>query len=295
MNDKPVRFIVFYQRTSTYAFNVLVGALESSPLFPHLEIFFITKKDSLIDSIQKGLQNNQKIIVGWSFFSTEFLEFSSVIQKLKTKISNPSVIHILGGVHATAEPQQSLHAGFDFVAIGEGEKTILELFSRLLQNKDISTIKGIGSLKDNHYISKGSGEQVDLNDYPPFSIHFRKFNPIEITRGCIYACKFCQTPFMFKAKFRHRTIENICPYVQVLRDHGMTDIRFISPTSLSYGSSDETVNLEKIEELLSSVRKVIGKKGRLFFGTFPSELRPEHVSTEALKILKKYLNSLNLK
>ena len=31
---------------------------------------------------------------------------------------------------------------------------------------------------------------------------------LEITRGCVYACSFCQTPFMFKARFRHRSVGN---------------------------------------------------------------------------------------
>jgi hypothetical protein len=35
-----------------------------------------------------------------------------------------------------------------------------------------------------------------LDRYPPHCAKYRKFGPVEITRGCIYACKFYQTPFV---------------------------------------------------------------------------------------------------
>ncbi|MGC8744974.1 MAG: TIGR04013 family B12-binding domain/radical SAM domain-containing protein [Verrucomicrobiia bacterium] len=79
-----------------------------------------------------------------------------------------------------------------------------------------------------------------------------------------------------------------------IKKHGLTDIRFITPSALSYGASDENPCLEKVEHLLSSVRKILGNKGRIFFGTFPSEVRPEHISPQSLKIFKKYVNNNNL-
>jgi radical SAM superfamily enzyme YgiQ (UPF0313 family) len=57
---------------------------------------------------------------------------------------------------------------------------------------------------------------------------------------------------------------------------------------------DESVNLGAVEDLLASVRAIVGATGRIFFGTFPSELRPEHVSREALQILRRYADNDNL-
>jgi radical SAM superfamily enzyme YgiQ (UPF0313 family) len=54
------------------------------------------------------------------------------------------------------------------------------------------------------------------------------------------------------------------------------------------------VNLEAVKELLGSVRAIVGPEGRIFFGTFPSEVRPEHVSREALDLLKRYVDNDNL-
>jgi B12-binding domain/radical SAM domain protein len=75
----------------------------------------------------------------------------------------------------------------------------------------------------------------------------------------------------------------------------LTDIRFISPNAFSYGSSDgRTINLEKIEELLHKIKEIIKPEGRIFFGSFPSEVRPEHVNEESLDLIVKYASNDNI-
>jgi radical SAM superfamily enzyme YgiQ (UPF0313 family) len=66
----------------------------------------------------------------------------------------------------------------------------------------------------------------------------------------------------------------------------------VSPNALSYGSLDgKEVNLNKIEELLSGIREIIGEEGKIYFGSFPSEVRPETITPESIALLKKYGNS----
>ena len=40
---------------------------------------------------------------------------------------------------------------------------------------------------------------------------------------------------------------------------------------LGYGSDDTSVNLGQVEALLAAVREAIGPRGKVYFGTFPSE------------------------
>ncbi|RME68814.1 MAG: TIGR04013 family B12-binding domain/radical SAM domain-containing protein, partial [Nitrospirae bacterium] len=74
-----------------------------------------------------------------------------------------------------------------------------------------------------------------------------------------------------------------------------TDIRFISPNAFSYGSSDGIrLNIEALEILLKGIRGILGRDGRIFFGTFPSEVRPEHVRPETLELIKRYCDNDNI-
>ena len=49
-----------------------------------------------------------------------------------------------------------------------------------------------------------------------------------------------------------------------------------------------------MEELLASCKEGIGPDGRVFFGSFPSEIRPEHMTVEALRLVKRYCANDNL-
>jgi len=95
---------------------------------------------------------------------------------------------------------------------------------------------------------------------------------------------------MFKARFRHRSVGNVREHIRCMQRDGIRYMRFVTPTCLSYGSSDTSVNLDAVEELLAAVREEM-PDGRIYFGTFPSECRPEHISEAALRVLRKYVDN----
>jgi len=277
-----------------YALNVLAGAVETAPELSAVKVVFADNEREAVVPARQAARGGQQVVVAWSFYSPAFARRVAELARLKAALKDLEIWHLVGGVHATAEPAQTLRAGFDLVAVGEGEQIVRELLGRLLAGQSPGGTRGIAHLEGDQVVTHGAGERIDVDAFPPFAPGHGKFNPIQITRGCIYGCKFCQTPFMFKARFRHRSVENVCHFVRLMKERGLVDVRFITPTALSYGSDDEQVRLDKIEELLLGVRRALGTCGRIFFGTFPSEVRPEHVSLEALRLLKRYVANNNL-
>lgn len=290
--------IIFrYRKTNTYGPHVVLAALDVEPPPGPYTVELAKDAHETAALVHAAVAAGRTALVVWSFYSPDF---ASAVDELRvvrreTQVDQSRVIHIAGGVHATAEPLVTLRSGFDVVAIGEGEATFASLVGALVAGKAWESTPGIAFLDSDGRLTK-SGPAVarELDYYPAFPLSRRLSNPIEITRGCIYACQFCQTPFMFKARFRHRSVANVREHVRVMKSRGLTDIRFITPTSLSYGSPDHSVNLDAIEELLAGVREELGDQGRIFFGSFPSEVRPEHVSVEALRLLKRYVANKNL-
>ena len=286
--------VFYYRKTGRYAHNALAACvqqrLEQDQFECHLH--FPKTIEQLNAHINRSKHRN--IIVLWSFYSPDAIAVKEELAQIKVPDSIHQIIHIAGGVHASAQPLQTLELGFDYVAVGEGESIIDEISLAVMNNSDFNQIKGLHYFDNQQYIRNGKGKIVQLDNYPPCSIKFKRMGPIEITRGCIYACQFCQTPFFNKARFRHRSIDNIAYHATRMHGAGFRDFRFVTPTAFSYGSYDDTVNMDAIEALLAKIREIIARRGRLFYGSFPSEIRPEHVSHSHLNTLKKYVDNDNI-
>lgn len=201
---KP-KFLFYYRRTGKYALNVLAGTLLNfarNHQIP-LEIDFPKSFSELKNAVARHNNDLQPCIVLWSFYSADFPKMTAELKSLKADIGNDSITHIAGGVHTSANPKQTLSAGFDFVAVGEGEKIIEEICQRLAHKQSLKSVKGLAYLENERMVRNGKGDFIQLDDYPTCCPEYKKFGPIEITRGCIFACQFCQTPFVNKARFRH--------------------------------------------------------------------------------------------
>jgi len=189
-----------------------------------------------------------------------------------------------------------LRAGFDFVIRGEGEVALARLLESLEAGGDGRGIPGTAYIDgEGAFQSVPAGPPVDLDALPPFAPGHLKFGPIEITRGCPYACGFCQTSALFGRQQRHRSPRSAARYMALLAGRGMRDVRVITPNAFSYGSPDgRSVNFEAMRELLAAARLAMGPAGRLFFGSMPSEVRPEHVTEAALKLVREYASNDNI-
>jgi len=289
----PLRILFFYKNIGKYALNALAGALQSH--CPDLDIAFAKNEQQLLLQLQQT-EFDAPCLVLWTFYSAQFADSLASLHRIKQQTANHSAIfHLAGGVHCSAMPESVLRGGFDYVACGEGEELLLQFVQALRHNDFYPAIRGLCYLDNEaNFIYQGRAIIENLDPYPPGSSRYRKFGPIEITRGCVYACKFCQTPYVNKARFRHRSVENSVEFAKIMYQHGLRDFRFITPTSLSYGSDNHEVNLAAIEHLLRSMRQSLGDDAKLFFGSFPSEVRPEHVSDQALRLLKRYVDNDNL-
>ena len=213
-------------------------------------------------------------IMLYSFATAQAEEIYGEVSRARA--ANVEAIFIAGGPHPSAMPEEVLEH-FDFVVIGEGEETLPELIKAIVEGRDPAQVLGIAYKQSDGVRFTEKRPPVDLDSYPPFA---KILAPIEISRGCPWGCAYCQTPRLFGTCMRHRSIPVIAEFA---RRH--KDIRFTSPNSLAYGSDGRKPRLEKVELLLKALSE---QKKPIYFGTFPSEVRPEFVSAPALELITKY-------
>jgi B12-binding domain/radical SAM domain protein len=228
-------------------------------------------------------------VAGWSFPSAGFPAAAAALRAARAA-GGAGALHVAGGAHATAEPDEVLSAGFDLAALGEGERTLPLLLDRLLAGEPAP---GPGlAWRDRGWTVRGPRpEPVDLDATPPFPPSVARGGPIEITRGCVHACRFCQTSFAAGVRPRHRSPEIVARWAGALVRSGRPDVRFVTPSALAYGSDDGGARLDRVEALLVAVREAAGPGARVFLGTFPSEVRPEHVTPEAMRLLRRLVDN----
>ncbi|MDP7642386.1 MAG: radical SAM protein, partial [Alphaproteobacteria bacterium] len=159
-------------------------------------------------------------------------EWPAVVQLIAAlKAARPDLPVVLGGEHVTAMPEFCLLTSqADFVVIGEGEETIIELLDRLDSNTAPDNISGLG-YRDAQAGANGTNSQdtpagavvicprrerrQDVDDiHPPAwdhvdlaTYHKHRFVggmytdaisvPILATRGCPYQCTYCSSPNMW--------------------------------------------------------------------------------------------------
>ncbi len=204
------------------------------------------------------------------------------------------LILIAGGPHPTGDPLGTLQIGFNIIVIGEGENTLKKIISKIRDNESLDDLKGVAYYKNHQLFIKKTNDWINLDDFPAFAPLHRLFSPIEISRGCPFVCKFCQTPRIHGFSMRHRSISNICKHLQYACKIGKKKTWFISSNAFAYGSFDgKKANEFEVEKLLRSIKKIPGME-QIFFGTFPSEVRPEFVTDDIVALVTEYCSNKTL-
>ena len=223
------------------------------------------------EEILNNIKNNNLDVLIYSFTTLSKNKIAKEIKeinKLKKLIKSNKPILIAGGAHPTGAPNDTIKMGFDYVIVGEGEFTLPRIINKLKENEEL-----------NEKIIMGE-QVINLDEFEKIE----PLTPVEITRGCPYKCRFCQTPQIFGNNVRHRSIESILKLT-----NPNTDTRVISPNAFCYGSKTGTKpNVEKLKKLL---KKLSEGKGKLFFGTFPSEVRPEFIQKDTIELVVKYCDN----
>jgi len=270
--------IFYYHRLNCYSFNALAGALDSNPDLAEMPIALATSADAVRTAVSAALGKHSHAIIALSIMTCQFEGMRRLIGHLRSDCGSRITI-FAGGPHVTACAEETLAAGADVAFLGEAEETFPGAVRSILKGQPVRPIQS-------------ASDPVCLDSFASISPKRGMFGPIEMTRGCAFACSYCQTSRIFGTRLRHRSIESIIRQAASLRSGNRRVVRLLSPNAFSYGSPDgHRLNMPAMRELLASLRKTVTEKSRIIFAHFPSEARPEHITPETLDMLREFADN----
>ena len=171
--------------------------------------------------------------------SCSTVKFDSALHIAKiAKTINPELPVVLGGVHPTLLPEQSLKPDLvDFVIRGEGEIAFVWLADALSGKGSIEEIDGLTYLKDGEVHHNKKRDFIkDINSLllpaRDLLVNSSAYDSEAMglmmgSRGCPYECTYCASNNMWTRRVRYRSVENILQEMQsVHQEYGTTQFSF---------------------------------------------------------------------
>ena len=210
------------------------------------------------DEVKNAILDFNPSVLGITLKSQNFTS-ATIVAKLAKEI-NPDIKVIIGGAHATMNGKSVFDCeNIDVSCIGEGEVTIVEFLQALVNDSPVNTVDGIIFRDDNNgiiqtpprtYIEDLDSLEFPLTYAPKIFKDFSKypkdaFSYIFGSRGCPYACTFCESKSMWTRKVRYRSPENIVAEIKQMEEFGLKKVVFDDDT---FGISKK--NIKAINDLM---------------------------------------------
>ncbi len=187
-------------------------------------------------------------IVGFTAFTNEVKQAAEFAQRIKAHDDN--VVTVIGGVHITALPEQTMREfpQFDFGVVGEGEETFHEIILNRENREYLNTTPGVCCIEDDEFTFGGPRAPVADQNTLPFPA-WDLFWPaseyiLQTSRGCPYACTFCMNPG--GRIVRPRTPDNVLAEIEWVLDT-------FNPKSILFGDEIFTIKRDRVMEICRGI------------------------------------------
>lgn len=243
------------------------------------------------DWVRKELRSFSPDIVGLSALTQEAKSMHR-LAALAREIPGMKYV-VAGGPHASSYAEACLDdENIDFLVIGEGERTMAELVSRLDAGGSARNILGT-AMRENGEIFLSDPrpfiENIDTLPPPAWDLAGleayartqrmgllprRRYAALITSRGCPFLCGYCHR--LLGKKFRARSPENVLEEIDLLyRKYGVREFEI----------DDDIFNLDR-ERVLRICELVISRGYRVRLA-FPNGLRGDLADYEVLRMLRR--------
>ena len=198
----------------------------------------IHRKAKELETIISEIEGYKPDLVGMSIFTGyNNIAYAKLCRELKKR----GYKIVLGNAHASLLPEKSLQEDYvDFVVMGEGEETLVELMQNLGDESKYASIRGLGWKdregkiavnQERDFIANLDDYLIDwslinVEDYLiPYFFKYKRVFTVTTSRGCPYNCQFCYNQVFNKRRWRahspEKVIENLKPLIEKFKIDGI--------------------------------------------------------------------------
>ena len=240
----------------------VAAALEKAGF--HVEMLDNYQLKKSIEYVKSEVKRHKPEIVGITCSSVTYERCIETAKAVKEVV--PSCKVVVGGWHPTYVPESMLqHPEIDYVIMGEGERAMVELATKIVR-KDDSTIKEIPgiALRNEGKIVKKSPEFIsDLDKIPyparhllPMNLYDRTIgylnvepaDTMNVIRGCPYNCAYCETSKLWGKTCRAFSPSRVVGEIShLVETYGSKGVYFLG--------DNFTINKERTREICKLIKE----------------------------------------
>lgn len=189
------------------------------------------EQDPIWKEVRETVEKEDPDIVGISVMTGSYgsAMMCANIVKAVSKEKGKDIIVVMGGAHPTVEAKNTLkNNDVDFVVVGEGEETFLELVQTIESSKSVAKIKGLGYKHGKQLVINPPRPLIENIDELPFPnrdliINHDHFEPdamggIFSSRGCPFNCIYCSSKTIWGRSVRFRSVDNVMNEITYVLD-----------------------------------------------------------------------------
>jgi len=211
----------------------------------HVDVLDLANRQIPMDTLVAFIKRRNPILVGISALTAYYMRMKELSRSLRATLKE--LVLVLGGVHPSSLPKNAmLECDANFIVIGEGEQTLLEL-TRAIETgeSNFSRIKGIAYRQDGIVKTTAPREliedidslpmpawhKINPNRYPknPHGVLLKyvEVAPIVSSRGCPFTCTYCASCRFWGQRIRFRSVKSVVDEIQYLHEkYGIREIHF---------------------------------------------------------------------
>ena len=186
----------------------------------------------------------------------------------QVKRSNPEMLTVVGGHHATVAPQDFVRPSIDLIVLGEGVFPFQEIVRRREKGEGFDGIPGVAFAGSGGLVKTDPAPQSDLDAMPfpnrsltaqyrsrYFSQWMKPLASLRTSKGCPYRCKFCALWKLAGGRYLRRQPEKV-----------VEELGEITEPFVFFADDESLVDAKRMRQMAALIREAGIKKRYFLYG-----------------------------